>query len=610
MAQVESDNGEVVGIPEYLVPSDVMATAPQGGGGSFASMMYPPAQSAPQSAPTIETAINQNSVNALRTPQLASPMLRGPSQQAAVGYLPGIGSVTSGPAPTPAQQPQRRGNLPLGYDTVDGGAVIAPDGTVVEQHRGATVQARRAAGATGADGPAGQSDGGLIVVPGQRQRGGGGPPSGALSADQQAYVDTFGADRDNATRAQSQRDRLAGQRDVVQREGRTDAGIAQFEAEEANRVAQKQIDGANAQLDQDRQTLADSKIDPDRVWKEKGTGARIVAALAQGLGAFGASLSGGANYATQIVDQMIRDDIAAQESDRENKRGDVDEQRQGIAGMMSRYDDQRQQQAAQTALSYQHVQQQLEGLTANVQDVETRERAGAMMQDLERNRLQAVQTFQAANADAARRAGAARARASRPQVFMEIDGVPVPVDPNNQRSVTSAITARRESRASQGTGGLDPSQLATSTRTYGGEVRDLERSAQELRALQQRADGTEDLPGVGLGHSMLQDAGLGGLSRLAAGEDGRQVQRDTRMAVERSIQAITGATASDEQRAAVRESLGLGAGATESDYRTALRALTSRVDAQREAIDASYPPGVVDSYNNRRPQTPGSFREE
>lgn len=54
------------------------------------------------------------------------------------------------------------------------------------------------------------------------------------------------------------------------------------------------------------------EIDPQRLWKSKSTGGKILSALALAMGTFGASMTGGQNAALAIIQQAIADDIESQ----------------------------------------------------------------------------------------------------------------------------------------------------------------------------------------------------------------------------------------------------------------------------------------------------------
>ena len=80
-------------------------------------------------------------------------------------------------------------------------------------------------------------------------------------------------------------------------------------ADESYQLAQKELDG--------------TKIDVDKAYG--GAAGRIFAGLAVALGSFGASMSGGPNYALNIVDQRINRELDAQKTELEKKKGKVTE---------------------------------------------------------------------------------------------------------------------------------------------------------------------------------------------------------------------------------------------------------------------------------------------
>jgi hypothetical protein len=93
-----------------------------------------------------------------------------------------------------------------------------------------------------------------------------------------------------------------------------------------NRLEQMQIDERKALDD-----LSNTKKDPERYWKEKGTGARIAAGIAVAFGAFAASMTGMRNGALDIINSAIDRDLDAQESEIKIKRDKVDAQGNMIA---------------------------------------------------------------------------------------------------------------------------------------------------------------------------------------------------------------------------------------------------------------------------------------
>ena len=100
--------------------------------------------------------------------------------------------------------------------------------------------------------------------------------------------------------------------------------ITAKEEAEADQITRKAAaDTARTTLDTARDQLTNTKIDVDAAYG--GTSGRIFSAIAVAMGAFGASMTGGPNYAMQIVDARINREIDAQKSEIEKKKGKVSE---------------------------------------------------------------------------------------------------------------------------------------------------------------------------------------------------------------------------------------------------------------------------------------------
>ena len=69
------------------------------------------------------------------------------------------------------------------------------------------------------------------------------------------------------------------------------------------------------------------EIEPNRIFKNTSTGAKILAAISVGLGAYAASMTGGKNYAMEIIEGAIADDIQAQKLELQQKGAAIDDKR-------------------------------------------------------------------------------------------------------------------------------------------------------------------------------------------------------------------------------------------------------------------------------------------
>ena len=120
------------------------------------------------------------------------------------------------------------------------------------------------------------------------------------------------AERANAAEVQ----RLAGEKAEAARVAEEDAAIERETRSQAAADATRKLEAAQNALD-------NTKIDVDKAYG--GAGGRIFAGLAVALGSFGASLTGGPNYAMQIVDSRINRELDAQRSELDKAKGKVTE---------------------------------------------------------------------------------------------------------------------------------------------------------------------------------------------------------------------------------------------------------------------------------------------
>lgn len=108
-----------------------------------------------------------------------------------------------------------------------------------------------------------------------------------------------------------------------------------------------------------KQRMAMPKINPNRFNERLGVGGQIMAAIAQGLGAFGAAITHSPNYAMELIQKAIDRDIHAQEQELADATGNVDLLRNGLAYFRAKGLDTRQAQLAERSARWQQVQQKL-----------------------------------------------------------------------------------------------------------------------------------------------------------------------------------------------------------------------------------------------------------
>lgn len=105
-----------------------------------------------------------------------------------------------------------------------------------------------------------------------------------------------------------------------------------------------------------------SEIDQDRIWKRKGTGARIISAIGAALGAFGAALAKTPNFALEIINGEIERDIRSQEQEIAINRESA---QNALADLQRQLGSMDLAKAALGAIQTQRVQLQLQGIATN-----------------------------------------------------------------------------------------------------------------------------------------------------------------------------------------------------------------------------------------------------
>lgn len=118
-------------------------------------------------------------------------------------------------------------------------------------------------------------------------------------------------------------------------------------------------------------------IDPDGLWKERGTGAQVLSAIMIGLGQFATMASGrGSNAALQIVNEAIDRNIAAQRANLDNAHRRLDEASSLYARNLAEFGDE-QQAVLATKMQYMDAVQSM----ANAQKAKAGELGAAAGRD-------------------------------------------------------------------------------------------------------------------------------------------------------------------------------------------------------------------------------------
>ena len=118
------------------------------------------------------------------------------------------------------------------------------------------------------------------------------------------------------------KERLAAIKDLNKQD--EELKLAQEERQRQQRLREEEL---MAQVSAATNEYKSAEVDPDRLFKKKGTGSKILAALAAGLGAYASAMTGTKNFALDIINSAIDDDIDAQKTEIAQKAGAITEQR-------------------------------------------------------------------------------------------------------------------------------------------------------------------------------------------------------------------------------------------------------------------------------------------
>ena len=124
------------------------------------------------------------------------------------------------------------------------------------------------------------------------------------------------------------------------------------------------------------------EIEPNRIFKNSSTGAKILAALSVGLGAYSASMTGGKNYALEIIDGAIADDIEAQKLELQQKGAAIDDKRNLLNDLIKRGMSEAEAEEASRLMLYEKVQRTLKQKMLDIKDARMKQEAQDMDKQL------------------------------------------------------------------------------------------------------------------------------------------------------------------------------------------------------------------------------------
>lgn len=198
---------------------------------------------------------------------------------------------------------------------------------------------------------------------------------------------------------------LAGAQNVERMMGQERAAMADEERAAVRRTEDEERQRVDGELQQHRDRVASGAINPDRLLGDGLTGGRILAAIASGLGAYSAALTGGRNFALETINEGIDRDIEAQRAQLETNNEALRNTETYYGQMMARFQNNEQAHHAARAEMLTEARDTTANLALSAEGPEAQERASMMVNALDQ---QANEARAAAIQEGVRRRGGGR----------------------------------------------------------------------------------------------------------------------------------------------------------------------------------------------------------
>lgn len=160
-----------------------------------------------------------------------------------------------------------------------------------------------------------------------------------------------------------------------------------IEREERQKLQRQREEELMGQVRAVTEEYKNMEVDPDRLFKKKGTGAKFLAAIAAGLGAYASAMTGTRNFALDIINSAIDDDIEAQKTEIAQAAGAITEQRNLLNDLIRKGMSDTEAEAAARAIMLQRAEQMLEQRLALIQKSDVKARGDLMRQQLQNETL-------------------------------------------------------------------------------------------------------------------------------------------------------------------------------------------------------------------------------
>ncbi len=147
-------------------------------------------------------------------------------------------------------------------------------------------------------------------------------------------------------------------------------------------AGQQAVEDAESKYGLMRDELANSKIDPDRLWKRKGVGLKVMAIIGAAIGAFASTMTKTPNHAAQMISDAVDRDIRAQEMDLTSKRAALGAQGNAVSMARAKLGDVGTSRAAAKALVLEQIGSSLEAKKATARSADEAARIEGLQKEI------------------------------------------------------------------------------------------------------------------------------------------------------------------------------------------------------------------------------------
>lgn len=153
---------------------------------------------------------------------------------------------------------------------------------------------------------------------------------------------------------------------------------------------QEELDKLNAAV----QEVGSMEVKPGNFWAKRSTGEKIAAAISIMLGGIGQGMmQRGSNAALDVINNAVKEDIAAQKANIANKQNKIAGMRTAYSQMLGKFDDERKTEKATLASAYDKVERRLEIYANNAKSEKARSNALLAIGQIQQKKQQAIAEF-------------------------------------------------------------------------------------------------------------------------------------------------------------------------------------------------------------------------